>query len=118
MNRLFGLTLLVACLYWGNSYALALNVSDVPADAFNDSIMARPAEVAEIADWAAAAFGGKTPALALPLLGQPFPPFSFVYGGKSSGELLKTWPHTVRQTVLADRVRRQVAWTIQRRASV
>ena len=91
------------------SPALALDPSDVPPDAPNDSIMANPAEVAEMADWAAAVFMGKSrPKPFLPAAG---PPFSFVYDGKASADLLKDWPRTTETKDLPDRTRHQAAWT-------
>ncbi len=45
------------------------------------------------------------------LLLQPgSPPFSFVYGGSDSRQLLKTWRRTVQTEELPDRVERRVCW--------
>jgi alpha-galactosidase len=38
-------------------------------------------------------------------------PFSFSYGGKSSGELLKTWPRTIDTKESADQTQYQTTWT-------
>jgi alpha-galactosidase len=38
-----------------------MNEADVPADAPNDAVMASPAEIAELSDWAVAAFAGERP---------------------------------------------------------
>lgn len=43
------------------SLAWAFDPADLPSEAPNDAIMASPDEVAEAADWAAAAFAGKEP---------------------------------------------------------
>ncbi|MGA2063755.1 MAG: alpha-galactosidase [Thermoguttaceae bacterium] len=116
---------LLTFLLWSpGSLALALDPRDVPAQPPNDAIMATAAETASMADWAAAAFGGggsrQTPAAAVrrpnepdapPLLTPAGPPFSFVLGGKPSGELLKDWKRTAEAKDLPDRIRHRVAWT-------
>ncbi len=104
--------------------ALALDAADVPAGPPDDAVMAAPAEMAGMADWAAAAFtgGGKRHAAAdgaqrpagqasPPLLTPAGPPFSFVLGGKPSGELLKDWRRTAEADDLPDRWRHRAAWT-------
>ena len=98
--------------------ALALELTEVPADAPNDSIMAGAAEAAAMADWAGNTFAGKrpprpatAPADESRLLMPAGVPFSFVYGGKPSSELLKLWPRVVESKDLPDRLRQQVAWT-------
>jgi alpha-galactosidase len=48
---------------------------------------------------------------ATPLLTAANPPFSFVYGGKPSLDLLKNWPRTFQSKELADRTEHRVAWT-------
>ena len=78
--------------------------------------------MADMADWAAAAFTGKDrgkPGRArgsrrtgFPSLLTPAgPPFSFVLGGKPSAELLKDWKRTAEASDLPDRTRLRVAWT-------
>ncbi len=120
------LPLVLLCL--STRFAAALDPGDVPADAPADAIMATPAEVAQMAQWAAAAFMAQHPQPSadrpaanrnqqipgLPgqsLLVTGAQPFSFVYGGKSSPVLLKTWPHTATSKELPDRTRHDVAWT-------
>jgi alpha-galactosidase len=111
------LLLIVLCL--AGRVAVALDAGDVPADAPADAIMAGPAEVARTAEWAAAAFMAKRPqppddrpAAGDPqfLLASSALPFSFVYGGKPSAELLKDWQHTAASRELPDRTRYEVAW--------
>ena len=95
---------------------MAMSEADIPSEAPNDAVMASPAEVAEVADWAAAAFAGAPNARggqsqAALLFTRTDPPFSFVYGGAPSAELLKGWPRTVESKDLKDRVEHHVAWT-------
>ncbi len=113
-------SLLVIWLCLGGRVALALDSRDVPADAPADRIMAGPAEVAQAAEWAAAAFLAKGPQPPLadrpeggglqPLLASSALPFSFIYGGKTSAELLKGWHHASASKELPDRTRHDVAW--------
>ncbi len=111
------LLLILLCL--AGRVAVALDAGDVPADAPADAIMAGPAEVARTAEWAAAAFmarrpqsPGDRPAAGGPqfLLASSALPFSFVYGGKPSAELLKDWQHTAASRELPDRTRYDIAW--------
>ena len=116
--------LLIFLLWLSGSIALALDPSDVPSEPPNDAIMATPGETANMADWAAAALAGgepqRTPAVDVsrpneadssPLLTPTGPPFSFVLGGKPSGELLKNWKRTAEAEDLPDRLRHRVAWS-------
>jgi alpha-galactosidase len=99
--------------------ARALEPGDVPVDASRDAVMAAPAEVAEMAAWATRTFTGKG-AVESPregankapsLLTPAGVPFSFVYGGKPSAELLKDWTRTAETRELPDRICHCVAWT-------
>ena len=58
MKNLMQTLLLIFLLWSSGSLALALDPSDVPAGPPNDAIMAAPTEMADMADWAAAAFAG------------------------------------------------------------
>ncbi|MCL5097978.1 MAG: alpha-galactosidase [Candidatus Omnitrophica bacterium] len=88
-------------------------VLDIPAGAANDEIMASPEQVQEMQDWAGATFAGGnfTKEDKAFLLGQRREaPFSFVYGGAASADLLNHWPQTVETKDQADFVERQVSW--------
>ena len=104
--------MLSALLALGLVQAAATAVADdVPAEEPNDSIMAPPAEVAEMAEWAAAAFlGPKAEAPAATFL-KAEPPFSFSYGGQVSVGFLAAWPRTVETKELKDRTVHTVCWT-------
>ncbi len=115
---------MIFLLWEPGSLALALGPSDVPIEPLNDAIMATPSEVANMADWSVAAFASgesirppaegarqsskqDSPLLLTPAAG----PFSFVFGGKPSCELLKNWKRTACAKDLPDSVRHQVGWT-------
>jgi alpha-galactosidase len=51
----------LSLLLFVGSTALAGNVSDIPVDAPQDAIMAGPAEIQEMQDWASVAFTGERP---------------------------------------------------------
>ena len=115
-------SLLVISLCLGSRLALALDPKDVPANAPTDKIMAGPEEVEQMANWADRAFGTDRPAVLRmwspsqddhrgSLLSSALP-FSFIYGGKPSAELLKGWIFTVRGSQgVPEGSRHDVAWT-------
>ncbi len=111
MTRLMQILLLLVATWFASGFVLAMDAADLPVDAPDDAIMATPGEVAAMADWAAAVFADKRSHEPGALLASVGPPFSFVYGGKSSVGLLKQWQHTAEAADLPDRTRRQAAWT-------
>ena len=110
-SMIIGLQLASLGLFGGR--ALALDPSDLPADAPNDAIMAAPAEVVEMAEWAATVFAAKQPpaSRSQPFLSPASRPFSFSYGGKQSADLLNQWQRTSETKDLHDRTLHQAAWT-------
>ena len=110
--------LLLTALLGLAASAAALEPADVPAEAIGDSIMAPATEMAAMADWVADVFAGRGTAQRptagadksrLPLAAGA--PFSFLYGGKSSAELLASWPRAVQTKDLSDRLRYEATWT-------
>ena len=57
--RAFAHSLLIALLAVPS--ALALDATDIPTDAPQDALMAAPAEIQEMQDWASIAFTGERP---------------------------------------------------------
>jgi len=51
----------LAAVLWTTRAAHALDVTDIPADAPADAVMAGPAEIQEMQDWASEAFTGQRP---------------------------------------------------------
>jgi len=85
-----------------------------PPGEVQDEVVASPAQVQEMLDWAAAAFAGKVLAddQAQPqVLEAGQPPFSFGYGGKDWAELRAGWQHAAQTTDHADRVEHRASWT-------
>lgn len=85
--------------------------SDLPADAPNDSIMAAPADVEGMFEWASMAFAGQSERVAAPSFMDVTPSFSFRYDGADSAELLKTWTRAATNVDEKDRLRQEVVWT-------
>lgn len=86
--------------------------SEIPINASMDSVMAKPAEIRKMRDWAEAAFGAAKPNRDSGLLLMPDGmPFSFTYGGKASCELLPAWKRTVERKEEKDRTRVISRWT-------
>lgn len=113
MSRL----LLFACcaLVIAQTRGLAMKDSEIPISAPRDSIMASPAEIAEMKVWASDAFAGGESAKARSDGGllslDSSPPFSFVYGGVPSSELLKSWTRSETTRELADRTEQSIQWS-------
>jgi hypothetical protein len=122
MNSTMRVSLLLVLMAGIAGAAKALELADLPADAPNDSIMATGPEISAIAAWTgrvfavedaaenAAATGGKRDAAESSLLDDGAP-FSFVYGGRPSAELLKSWKHSSKTQSLPDRICHEVSWT-------
>lgn len=113
-NRPFSIAYAVMILAAGAVWA-AEN-PDLPTDAPSDAVMASPAEVQAVSDWASAAFHNASVAtrdaqVKSDVFIAPARPFSFRYGGADSRDLLKTWEHRVESKDSADRVQHQVTWT-------
>jgi alpha-galactosidase len=83
--------------------------SDIPARVYSDFIMASQKEVQQALDWANTAFNGAPSPFVESILGAN-PPFSFVYDGTPSRELLGKWKRTVETKELGDSVEHQVHW--------
>jgi alpha-galactosidase len=101
---------------------------DIPGQAVQDGIMASPLEMRQMLDWTSLAFtegqaagtGRQPEPETRPqahqgeqgnlLLNRGGPPFSFVYGGTGSKELLQTWRRAVETKEYPDRVERRIRW--------
>ncbi|HPD46443.1 MAG TPA: alpha-galactosidase [Anaerohalosphaeraceae bacterium] len=106
----------LVCLFWVfvSVSAWALEDAEIPVDAPQDAIMASAEEVQAMLRWASAAFceglevrgGEERPSFMTAAM-----PFSFVYDGVSSAELLKDWRHSVETKETPGRVVHTAAWT-------
>ncbi len=96
----------VALLLSAGVEALAMQDADIPVEAFADAVMAGADEVKSMQEWAAS-LGGKA-AGTLPFSNDP--PFSFVYNGRPSAELLKSWQRTAETRQLSDRIEHRIQW--------
>jgi len=95
--------------------------SEIPAVAPKDSVMASVREIRQVLNWAGAAFAGvKAEAGSTrwldegrseALVSESAVPFSFVYDGKPSSELLQDWKRTVETKDDKHFVRHIVHWT-------
>jgi alpha-galactosidase len=92
---------------WAAAPGNAIPVTELPARAVDDAIMAPAAEVQAMREWAAAAF--QQTAAKPQFLGTAVP-FSFQYAGGNSANLLKNWKRTVDTKNEKDCVRRTVTW--------
>ena len=110
MIRLTQVSFSIVLLWLSTGLARALTPVDVPADAPADGIMASPAEVAAMADWATAPFTGKNQGGPHSLLASAGPPFSFLLGGKPSAVLVKEWKHAEFRNQ-PDQTRQRFTWT-------
>ena len=86
-------------------------MAEIPTAAPNDAVMAKPAEIARVQAWAKEAFGGARLAAG----GDDFlvvtsPPFSFVYGGEPSADLLPGWNREVEIREESERSRITTCW--------
>ncbi len=86
----------------------ALPITELPSGPAHDAIMASPAEVKAMHDWASAAF--QQTAAKAQFFG-PALPFSFQYAGRASSEFLKTWKCAVETKTGKDASRQCLTWT-------
>ncbi|HOE11968.1 MAG TPA: alpha-galactosidase [bacterium] len=111
------LSCLFAVLLITSSPGWCVDMNEIPSAPPQDSIMAGPREIAQIQDWADLVFGTADGKKMWPdnrmdsLLGAGSLPFSFVYGGKLSRDLMGTWAYESRTVEEADWIRREVSWT-------
>jgi len=84
--------------------------NDIPATAPADSVMAGPAEIQQVMDWAKSSFAGRT-AKVEGLLTANAAPFFFIYGGVESTKLLPGWQRDVTPKQTTDTVEYLVRWT-------
>lgn len=84
---------------------------EIPSAAPNDAIMASPAEIQGVQNWAAKTFCGGTDATVNTFLSSSALPFSFKYGGLASSTLLPNWQRNVATTSHSDSTVHTVTWT-------
>lgn len=109
------LSMLMAIFVQSGLFAASGEGGDIPREAPNDSVMADASEVTEMMDWVSRSVGAVRLAeldenqSKLLFMGTE-PPFSFVYGGTSSSDLLGKWEHDCRATSSAERVQYRANW--------
>ena len=87
-----------------------MTTNDIPASAPMDAVMASPAEIQQVMDWAGSSFAG-TAAKVEGLLMAGSAPFFFIYGGVRSEKLLPGWKRDVATKQDKDAVEYLVRWT-------
>jgi len=83
--------------------------NDIPAIAPVDSIMASPVEIQQVMKWAGKVFSG-IDSTDEGLLAAGSVPFSFVYGGTASAQLLPGWKREIKTTQDQDKIEYRVRW--------
>ena len=84
---------------------------EIPLTAPRDAVMASPAEIQSVRDWAGQVFAGYPAEQAERLLHDAAPPFSFVYDGIPSAQLLPGWTRTIASKEDTAAVEHLVRWT-------
>ena len=83
----------------------------IPAGAPQDAVMASPAEILAVLDWAKSSFTGAPAPAAGGLLAPSAAPFFFIYGGVASAKLLPGWKREVETKQNQDAVEHRVRWS-------
>ena len=83
--------------------------NDIPASVPLDAVMAGPAEIQQVIDWAGSSFAGISAKIE-GLLTAGAPPFFFIYGGVRSEKLLPSWKRDVTTTQNNVAVEHLVRW--------
>ena len=84
--------------------------TEIPASVPMDAVMASPAEIQQVINWAGSSFAGVT-AQVEGLLTASTAPFFFIYGGVRSEKLLPGWKREATTKINHDTIEHLVRWT-------